>query len=47
MAAEQKQPDLANGKVCYIIIPAADIDASADFFKSVSNGTLDDAAKAR
>jgi len=33
MAAEQKQPDLANGKVCYIIIPAADIDASADFYQ--------------
>ena len=33
MAAEQKQPDLANGKICYIIMPAGDIDASADFYQ--------------
>ena len=33
MAAEQKQPDYANGKICYIIIPAEDAEASAGFYK--------------
>ena len=28
-------PDYANGKICYIDIPAIDIDASAAFYKSV------------
>ena len=36
MATESdKGPTLANGKVCYIEIPALDIDASANFYKSV------------
>jgi uncharacterized protein len=30
-----KQPTLGNGKVCYIEIPALDIDASANFYTSV------------
>jgi len=28
-------PTLANGKICYIEIPAIDIARSADFYKSV------------
>jgi len=28
-------PTLANGKVCYLEIPAIDIARSADFYKSV------------
>lgn len=28
-------PDYANGKICYIEIPAIDIDASAAFYKAV------------
>jgi predicted enzyme related to lactoylglutathione lyase len=30
-----KRPTLANGKVCYIEIPALDINASASFYKDV------------
>ena len=30
-----KQPTLGNGKVCYIEIPAVDVDASSSFYKSV------------
>ncbi len=30
-----KQPTLANGKICYIEIPAIDIKASARFYKEV------------
>jgi predicted enzyme related to lactoylglutathione lyase len=30
-----KHPKLANGKVCYIEIPALDIDASSNFYRSV------------
>ena len=29
------QPTLGNGKICYLEIPAADIQASADFYQSV------------
>jgi uncharacterized protein len=32
---EAKHPTLANGKVCYIEIPALDINASASFYKEV------------
>ena len=32
---EAKHPTLANGKVCYIEIPALDINASASFYKDV------------
>jgi Predicted enzyme related to lactoylglutathione lyase len=36
MATENdNHPTFANGKVCYIEIPARDIDASADFYRSV------------
>ncbi len=28
-------PDFANGKICYLEIPAADIDRSADFYTAV------------
>lgn len=36
MATESdKHPTLSNGKVCYIEIPALDIDASSDFYVSV------------
>jgi uncharacterized protein len=30
-----KRPTLGNGKVCYIEIPALDVDASSSFYKSV------------
>jgi uncharacterized protein len=30
-----KRPTLANGKICYIEIPAIDINASASFYKEV------------
>jgi predicted enzyme related to lactoylglutathione lyase len=33
MAAEQTQPDYADGKICYIIIPAIDVDDSASFYE--------------
>jgi predicted enzyme related to lactoylglutathione lyase len=32
---ENKHPTLKNGKVCYIEIPALDVDASSNFYKSV------------
>jgi predicted enzyme related to lactoylglutathione lyase len=32
---ENKQPTSTNGKVCYIEMPAVDIDASASFYKEV------------
>ena len=36
MATEgDRQPTLGNGKVCYIEIPALDVDASSDFYRSV------------
>jgi len=36
MATELEQhPTLSHGKVCYIEIPAIDIDTSADFYKAV------------
>ena len=30
---EEKRPDYANGKICYIMIPAEDPQRSADFFE--------------
>jgi predicted enzyme related to lactoylglutathione lyase len=30
-----KQPTLANGKICYIEMPAVDINSSASFYKNV------------
>src|SRR5437016_9088067 len=30
-----KQPTLSNGKICYLEIPAADIQASSKFYESV------------
>jgi predicted enzyme related to lactoylglutathione lyase len=33
--ANNKHPTLGNGKVCYIEIPATDVNASADFYKEV------------
>ena len=32
---EEKQPTMGNGKVCYIEIPAVDIEASAAFYEAV------------
>ena len=32
---ENKHPTLKNGKVCYIEIPALDVDASSNFYRSV------------
>jgi predicted enzyme related to lactoylglutathione lyase len=45
---ENNQPTLGNGKVCYIEIPAIDIDSSSSFYKKVfgwnirqrNNGTI-------
>jgi predicted enzyme related to lactoylglutathione lyase len=31
--SEQQQPTFGNGKICYIEVPATDIQASADFFQ--------------
>ena len=33
--SENKQPTLGNGKICYIEMPAIDVDASAEFYKNV------------
>jgi predicted enzyme related to lactoylglutathione lyase len=33
--AESKHPTLANGKICYIEIPATDVDRSVAFYKAV------------
>jgi len=33
-------PDYANGKICYIEIPATDIDRSSDFYATVFGWTL-------
>ena len=33
--SETKQPTMGEGKICYIEIPAQDIDASAAFYKNV------------
>jgi uncharacterized protein len=33
--AENKEPTTGNGKVCYIEIPAVDIDASVSFYRDV------------
>ncbi len=32
---DTKQPTFANGKICYIEIPAIDINSSANFYKEV------------
>ncbi|KAA9034542.1 VOC family protein [Ginsengibacter hankyongi] len=32
---ENKQPTYGNGKICYLEIPAADVDISASFYKDV------------
>src|SRR5882762_10031879 len=41
MAKEnEKSPTFANGKVCYIEIPALDIDASSNFYKNVFGWNL-------
>ena len=33
MAAEQRQPDLADGKICYIIIPSDNPAGSSNFYQ--------------
>ena len=33
-------PTIANGKICYVEIPASDIPASADFYKKVFGWTI-------
>jgi predicted enzyme related to lactoylglutathione lyase len=33
--SENKTPTIGNGKICYIEIPAADINASANFYQEV------------
>lgn len=33
--SENKQPTLGNGKICYIEMPAVDVNASAEFYKSI------------
>jgi uncharacterized protein len=41
MATEtEKSPTFANGKVCYIEIPALDIDASSNFYRDVFGWNL-------
>src|SRR5436853_152261 len=39
MANNNERPDTANGKVCYIEIPAADIEISAKFYTRVFGWT--------
>jgi predicted enzyme related to lactoylglutathione lyase len=34
---EEKRPDYANGKICYVIIPSRDTEASASFFEKTVN----------
>ncbi|TSD65065.1 VOC family protein [Inquilinus sp. KBS0705] len=34
---EEQQPTFGHGKICYVVIPTADIAASARFFKTVFN----------
>jgi predicted enzyme related to lactoylglutathione lyase len=38
--SENKQPTTANGKICYIEMPAIDINASASFYKNVFNWNI-------
>jgi len=33
--SNNKQPTMGNGKICYIELPAVDVSASAEFYKSV------------
>jgi hypothetical protein len=33
--SENKQPTLGNGKICYIEMPAVDVNASAKFYKTI------------
>lgn len=35
MSANEKHPTLQNGKICYIEMPAVDIETSASFYKTV------------
>ncbi len=39
-------PTIANGKICYIEMPATDIARSAEFYKGSSAGTSGNAAMA-
>jgi uncharacterized protein len=38
--SENKQPTLGNGKICYIEMPAVDVDSSAEFYKSIFGWNL-------
>lgn len=33
--SENKQPTLGNGKICYIEMPAVDVKASAEFYRTI------------
>src|SRR2546425_6827490 len=35
MSANEKRPTVGNGKICYIEMPAVNIEASANFYKEV------------
>jgi predicted enzyme related to lactoylglutathione lyase len=36
----QKEPTFGNGKICYIVIPARDVDEAANFYETVFNWTI-------
>jgi uncharacterized protein len=38
--ADNKPPTIANGKICYIEMPATDISASASFYKNAFNWNI-------
>lgn len=38
---EDKKPTYANGKICYIEIPAKDVEISASFYRSPLDGRSD------
>src|SRR5262245_4201334 len=37
---EAQHPTLAHGKICYLMVPAADVEASADFYQKVFNWNI-------
>ncbi len=40
-------PTLGNGKICYIELPAIDVDRSADFYSTVFGWKIENAEMAR
>jgi predicted enzyme related to lactoylglutathione lyase len=38
--SENKQPTMGNGKICYLEMPAVDVNASAEFYKHIFGWNL-------